>query len=133
MNRTLLAAARPLIIVFILFTAIFILAKDWFEKKDVDQDVLIAGNLLLFIVSMLSFLISKRSFGASNANVYVRSMYAGFMIRFFVLALAAFIYIMLAKKDVNKAALIGCAGLYVIYTAIETRTLLKLLKEKKNA
>jgi hypothetical protein len=121
-----------LILVFVLFTGLFILGKDWLEKKNVDQDVLIGGNLLLFIVSMLTLVLSKRSFASPNPQAFVRSMYAGFMIRFFVLALAAFIYIMITKKEVNKAGLIACAGLYIIYSGIETRTLVKMLRERKN-
>jgi hypothetical protein len=133
MNKTLLASTRPLTLVFVLFTAIFLVSSAWLEKKGVDQQVLLGGNLLLFVVSMFSYFLSHRSLRSANPQAFVRSMYAGFMIRFFVLALAAFIYIMISKKDVNKAGLIACAGLYIIYSIVETRSLVKLLKEKKNA
>jgi hypothetical protein len=46
--------------------------------------------------------------------------------------IAAFIYIMLAKKNVNKPALGVCAGLYIIYTVLETTRLTRLLRTKKN-
>jgi ATP/ADP translocase len=132
MNKNLLQSIRPLIIIFIILTAIFITAKSWLDKKGVDQDVLIAGNLILFIVSLAAFVITSKSLNNSNPNAFVRAMYGSFIIKFFLLAIAAFIYIMLAKKNVNKAALIACAGLYIVYTGIETRALINTLRQKKN-
>jgi len=46
---------------------------------------------------------------------------------------AAFAYIMMEKKNVNKPALIICMGLYLVYTFVEVSSLQKLLKQKKNA
>jgi apolipoprotein N-acyltransferase len=60
----------------------------------------------------------------------VRGMYGSFMIKFFICLVAAFVYMLLAKKNVNKAALIICMGLYIVYTAIEVSALQKLLKQK---
>lgn len=133
MNKNLFQFIRPLILVFVFLTAFFISAKDWLDKKGVSQDVLIGGNLILFIVSLAAFVITARALRSSNPQAFVRAMYGSFIIKFFVLAVAAFIYIMMAKKNVNKPALIACAGLYIIYTGIETRALMKLLKQKKDA
>lgn len=132
MNKNLLQSIRPLIFVFVFLTAFFISGKSWFEKKGVDQDVLIAGNLILFLVSLFAFLITNKALTSSNPQAFVRAMYSSFIIKFFVLAVTAFVYIMIAKKNVNKPALVVCAGLYIIYTGIETRTLMKMLKQKKN-
>jgi ACR3 family arsenite efflux pump ArsB len=132
MNKNLLQSIRPLILVFVFLTAFFISGKSWFEKKGVDQDVLIAGNLILFLVSLSAFLITNKALASSNPQAFVRAMYSSFIIKFFVLAITAFVYIMVAKKNVNKPALIACAGLYIIYTGIETSALMKMLKQKKN-
>ena len=133
MSRNLFQFIRPLIFVFVFLTAIFISAKDWLDKKGVSQDVLIGGNLILFIVSLVAFFITAKALRSANPQAFVRAMYGSFIIKFFVLAIAAFIYIMMAKKNVNKPALIACAGLYIIYTGMETRALMKLLKQKKDA
>jgi hypothetical protein len=133
MNKNLLRLARPLLLVFIFLTAFFFTGKSWLEKKGIDQDVLIVGNLILCVNSLLAFFITSRSFRSPNPNVFVRAMYGSFILKFFVVAIVAFIYIMWAGKNVNKTALIICAGLYVLYTVIETSALLKLLKQKKNA
>ena len=132
MNKNLLQSLRPLVIIFILLNAVFITAKSWLAKKGVDQEILIVGNLILFVVSLSAFLLTNKSLKSSNPNAFVRAMYGSFIIKFFVVAIAAFIYIMVAKKNVNKPALIACAGLYIIYTGLETRALMKTLRQKKN-
>jgi ACR3 family arsenite efflux pump ArsB len=132
MNKNLLQSIRPLVLVFIFLTAFFITSKSWLEKKEVDQDVLVIGNLILFLVSLSAFLLTNKALSSSNPQAFVRAMYGSFIIKFFVLAITAFVYIMVAKKNVNKPALVACAGLYIIYTGIETRALMKMLKQKKN-
>lgn len=133
MNNKPLAFIRPLIFVFTFIMAFSITGKSWLEKNGVDQLVLIGGNLLLFIVSLTAFFITFKALKSANPQAFVRAMYGSFMIKFFLIVVAAFIYIMIAKKEVNKPALVICGGLYIIYTAIETRALMKLLKQKKNA
>ncbi len=133
MNNKPLAFIRPLIFVFTFIMAFSITGKSWLEKNGVDQLVLIGGNLLLFVVSLTAFFITFKALKSANPQAFVRAMYGSFMIKFFLIVVAAFIYIMIAKKEVNKPALVICGGLYIIYTAIETRALMKLLKQKKNA
>jgi len=99
----------------------------------VDQSVLILGNLLLFVVTAFSFAVSYRGLKATNPHAFVRSVYGSVMIKFFVFAIAAFIYIQSAKAAVNKSGLFICMGLYLVYTFMEVSVLTKLLKNKKNA
>ena len=133
MNHNSLKLLRPMILIFIFLNAFFIIGKEWLVKKNIDQDVLIIGNLLLFFVSLLTFLLTYRSLKSSNPNAFVRAMYGGFIIKFFVVAIAAFVYIITTKKDVNKPALFSCMGLYIVYTFFEVNSLLRILKQKKNA
>ena len=133
MNRNSLQLLRPMLLVFILLNVFLITARQLIVKKGADQEVLVVGNLLLFVVSVVTFLITYRSLQSSNPNSFVRAMYGGFIIKFFAVAIAAFIYIMIVKKNVNKPALFACLLLYVVYTFIEVRTLLGVLKQKKNA
>ncbi len=133
MNQNSLKLLRPMILIFIFLNAFFLVGKDWLIKKNIDQDVLIIGNLLLFFVSLLTFLLTYRSLKSTNPNSFVRAMYGGFIIKFFVVAIAAFVYIIITKKDVNKPALFSCMGLYIVYTFFEVNSLLRILKQKKNA
>ena len=133
MTQNNLRPLRPMILVFVLLNALFLTGRSWLERKGVDQDVLIIGNFILFIVILISYLMTRRSLDAANPNVFVRAMYGSFIIKFFVFAIAAFVYIMLNRENVNKPALIACMGLYIIYTYFEVATLIRLLKQKKNA
>lgn len=133
MDRNNLKLLRPMMLVFIFLTAFIVAAPNVLTRWGFDKNVLLAGNLIVFGVSLLAFVISERAIKSPNPQAFVRAMYGSFIIRFFILALAAFIYIMVAKKQVNKPALIACMGLYVVYSVLEISALLKLLKQKKNA
>jgi hypothetical protein len=133
MNRNSFAPLRPMVLVFVIVNAIFILGRNKLTSFGIEQNVVIAGNLILFLVSLTSFVLTRKSLGSTNPNAFVRAMYGSFMIKFFVCAIAAFIYIMATKKNVNKPGLIACMGLYIVYTTMEVAALSKILKQKKNA
>ena len=133
MNKTFLQVIRPLLIVFVALTAFFITGKSWLQKQGIDPEVLIIGNLVIFAATIGALWVLMKGGASGNPQSFVRSMYGSFMIRFFVIILAAFIYIMTAKKNVNKPAIIACAGIYMVYSFIERSILLKLMKRKKDA
>lgn len=128
-----LSLARPLLIFFVVFSGFFVAGKNLLAKWGMDQNVAIIGNIIVFALVLVSFLLLVRSVRSSNPQAFVRAMYMSFLVKFFVLAIAAFVYIQITKKDVNKPALFACMGLYLVYTILEVRTLMKVLKEKKNA
>jgi uncharacterized membrane protein (UPF0182 family) len=132
MNRNSLAPLRLMILVFILLNAFFVAGKNILVKWGIDQSVVIIGNLVLFIISFISFWLSRRSLRSGNPNVFVRAVYANVMIKLFVCIVVAFIYFTSAKKNINKPGLFVCMGLYVVYTIIEVSSLTKLLRKKKN-
>ena len=133
MNQNSLRPLRPLLILFIIVSGFLVAGRSILAKGQIDQEVFLVGNLIVFATVISSFLLLKKATTSPNPQVFVRAMYGSFIIKFFVLALVAFIYIMDVKKNVNKPALFGCIGLYFIYTFLEISAILKLLKEKKNA
>lgn len=123
----------PIALLFVFLNSFFLLGKSFLIKQGVDPYVLIGGNLILFIATALSFYVSQRSLASPNPRSSVGSLYGSFMIKFFIIAISAFVYIMVAKKNLNKPALFICMGLYLVYTFVEVSSLQKLLKQKKNA
>jgi len=123
----------PLVIVFILLNGFFFGGKNFLERNGFDQSVLIIGNGILFLATLLSFFFARRGLTSHNAQAFVRSVYLSIMAKLFVCLIAALIYIALFRKGLNKPALFACMGLYLVYTFIEVSVLTKLLKEKKNA
>jgi hypothetical protein len=128
-------AARPLfpvILLFVLLNGFFISGRTLLEKWSIDREVLIVGNLILFVVTLLSFWLGQRGLRSGNVQAFIRSIYASFIVKFFIIAVAAFIYIIAVKKNVNRPALIACMCLYLVYTFLEVSILMKMAKEKKN-
>ena len=122
----------PVVLFFILLNAMLISGKNTLKKWETDQEVLIIGNAILFLVTLVSFLMLKRSFRHSNPNVFVRSVFGSFMIKLLVCIIAVFIYISVFRQDLNKPALFTCMALYLVYTIMEVAALMKLLKQKAN-
>lgn len=122
----------PLLGLFIAVTSFTNLFRDFLSGKGIDADVLVIGNVLIFLISLLSLYFHIKGFLDKNVQVFLRSVYGSLMIKMFGLAAIAAIYILVMKKEVNKPALFICMGLYVLYTIIEIRQVFNLLKEKKN-
>lgn len=122
----------PLLGLFIAVTSFANLFRDFLSGKGIDADVLVIGNSLIFLISLLSLYFHIKGFLDKNVQVFLRSVYGSLMIKMFGLAAIAAVYILVMKKEVNKPALFICMGLYILYTIIEIRQVFHLLKEKKN-
>jgi hypothetical protein len=122
----------PLLGLFIAVTSFANLFRGFLSGKGIDADVLVIGNTLIFLISLLSLYFHIKGFLDKNVQVFLRSVYGSLLIKMFGLAAIAAIYILVMKKEVNKPALFICMGLYVLYTIIEIRQVFHLLKEKKN-
>ena len=127
-NKTLF----PLILVFLGLSLLFFLLRLSFHDEPVDYRVLMGGNGLLFIVGIISSGMNTRAMKHQHTQGFLRLVYGAFIFKFFVLAIAAFVYIAIFKKMINKPALFGCLVLYFLYTFIEMRTVMKMSK-KPNA
>ena len=123
----------PVVLLFLILNAIFIAGRPTLERWNADQNVLIIGNALLFIITIVSFLLAQRGLRNENTHAFIRAIIGGIMIKLFVFAIAAFIYISIFKKEINKPALFTCMGLYLVYTFFEVSVLTKQLKHKANA
>ena len=122
----------PLIVLFVVLNSFFVTGRNFLERHDFDQSVLIIGNLILFAATLLSFFFAKRGLASSNPQAFVRSVYLSIMVKLFVCIIAALIYIFMFRDDLNKPALFTSMGLYLVYTFIEVSVLTKMLKGKKN-
>jgi hypothetical protein len=117
---------RPLVILYIISTALFIIFRPRLEAKNIDAVVVIVANLLLFTVTMLNLFFQYRNIDNPNPNAAIRGVIAGTFLKLFLLAAAVIIYLLAAgpRRSVN-AVFVGM-GLYVIYTWLEVRISLKL-------
>jgi hypothetical protein len=117
---------------FVALSFFFLTSTSLLNKWKADQSVLVGGNAIIFLVTLLSFVVTEKGIHHPNPNAFVRAVYGSFMIKFFLFIIAAFVYIFLYRKELNKPALFGCMGLFLVYTFMEVAALMKLLKEEKN-
>jgi len=122
----------PIILLFVILNALFIAFRKRWEIWGVDQEVLLVGNVFLFIITLVSYLISKKGLQHQNPHVFTRSVMGSIMVKMFLSIIAAFIYISIYKKQINKPALFICMGLYLVYTFLEVSVLTRMLRQKPN-
>ena len=121
----------PLLMFFVISNMFFITGRNMLARWGVDQNVLILGNVALFAITLISFLVTKRGLTNSNPHAFIRGVYSGIMLKLFLCIIAAGIYISIYRSGINKGAFFTLMGLYLVYTFIEISSLTKLLKEKK--
>lgn len=120
----------PILVVFILVNSMAVGLRAQWRDWNVDQDLLIAGNLFLFAVTAGSFLIAKKGLQHENPHAFVRAVFSSILIKLFITVIAAFIYISVYKKDLNKPAFFSLMALYLVYTFIEASVLSRMLRRK---
>jgi hypothetical protein len=91
------------------------MARNLLQQWEADQDVLLVGNAVLFLLTLVSFLLVRRSIDHLNPNVFVRSVFGSFMIKLFVCVIVVFLYVYTYRK-----------------AFMEVAALTKLLKRKTN-
>lgn len=131
MIRSKMRDFAPVFLLFIVLNGLFISGRGWLERWGADQQVLIAGNILLFLVTLFSFLLAKRGLANPNPNKFIQGVYSSILIKLFACMTAAVIYIASQKSNLNKPALFTCMGLYLVYTFLEVAVLMKMLRNNK--
>ena len=130
MNTNRLKSFTPILLIFIVLNALLLVFRSRFEEWNVDADVLLVANLLLFVITLISFMLAMRGLKNPNPNVFVRSVYSSMIIKLFAGMIAATIYISIYQKGLNKPALFGSMGLYLLYTFSEVAVLTRMLRQK---
>ena len=122
-----------IIVLFLIFTGLFLAGRSWMNQLGADTNVLIIGNSILFVATLLSFFLYNRALKNNQPHKFLKYIYGGMFLKMLICLVAAFIYIASLGKNVNKPAIFGCMILYFVYTFVEVSILLKLSKEQKNA
>jgi len=125
-------AFLPIVLLFVVLNGFFIVGRPMLERWGADQEILLIGNLLLFLITLMSFIIAERGLHDKNPHAFVRSAYSSIIIKLFICIIAAMIYIATYRKNLNKPALFTLMGLYLLYTFIEVSQLTKLLRKQPN-
>ena len=121
------------IILFILINAGAFIFKTFLHDHGFGIKFLLAANLLLFCLSMLAFVMQVKGLQSVNTNVFIRSVYASLLVKIFIVIIALAVYLFLTKGKINKPSVFTSMGLYILYTFIEVKQLMKISRRKTNA
>ena len=115
----------PIIIVFSFVSAMAVVFSAVLVKKGIDTNILIGGNIVLFLVTLLSYWFNRKAIFSGNTQAFLRNFYSGMFVKFFACLIAAFCYIYFAGKAVNIGALFSLMFLYMVYTIMEISGVLR--------
>ena len=119
-----------LIIVFSILNGVFVLLKSQLLGAGMHYTVLLAGNIVLAVITWLSYVMARKGLDAANNQVFVRMVYASTLSKLFLCLIGITIYVLVKRPDVSRATIFTLMFLYLVYTVVETLSLYKLLKRK---
>jgi hypothetical protein len=123
----------PMLILFVLTSLLIVALKQKLAEWNMDANVLLAGNGILFVATIISFLLYIKALRNPNVQVFLRMLYGSLLVKMVFCLTATLLYVFLAGKAVSKFAVIGCFVLYLLYTFTEVKILMGLSKLQKNA
>jgi len=126
-------AFMPLLIIFLVVSAISLSFQERLIAFKIDPTVLIVANLIIFAVVALSFYFYAKSLKSNRPAVFMKYIYGAMFMKMMVCAIVAVGYILANGKNVNKGAIFGGIFLYFLYTFVEVAAVMKLSKQNKNA
>lgn len=88
------------------------------------------SNGLLLLLTLLVFLLQKKSLQSSNPQRLVQAVMLGVLLKMVVVATTVLIYSRTAGKDMSKPSILAAMGFYMVYLLIEVISINKLNKRK---
>lgn len=123
----------PVIVLFLVTLVPCLLLADRMHGWGIDSTVVIAGSFILLLASSISLLLYQRAMQHANTMGFLRNTYSGLFFKLLFCAIAAIVYVLVAKDKLNKPALFTCMFLYLMYTFLEMRSLMQWNKARRNA
>jgi ACR3 family arsenite efflux pump ArsB len=122
----------PLFALLVAVNAIAVIFRKGLEHIGYDINVLLLGNLLICIITAISFVMLYRGMRATDSFSFLRSVYGSFVIKLILVAGIVFGYAFVFRSGINKMSLFTCMFLYLIYTFLEMQALMRVFRKRKN-
>jgi len=122
-----------LAIIFVVISCALFLSRGFLDSHGIATTVLLAGNTILFMVTIASQWLYQRALAHPKTTGFLKNTYGSILLRLFVCMIAIIAYMLSAGKDVNKPAIGGCVFLYFLYTLVEMSNLRQWNKSRRDA
>jgi hypothetical protein len=123
----------PVIILFILINALEFIFRDFLHSQGFAIRFLLIANLILFCLSLLGFFVQLKGLESSNINGFIRGVYSSLLLKIFIVIIILSIYLFANDGKINKPSLFTAMVLYILYTSIEVKQLMKISRTKPDA
>ena len=120
---------QPVVVLFVVVNVICGILFRWLPSVGMDPIVLLAGNLLVFVLTLLSCYLMKNGLTATSTTGFLSSVYGSFIMKLFFVGLVVVVYVKLSGDQMNVPAVFTSMVLYLLYTFIEVKGLLLLVKK----
>lgn len=88
------------------------------------------GNVLLAASTAVSYYFGRQGMKTKSGHAFVRGVYLSTFAKLMICALAILIYVAFFREHVTKGTIILFFLLYILYTVLETISLMKVAKLK---
>jgi len=122
-------ALRPILILFVAVNLIGITFYSNLATIGLDSDVFLVGNLFVCAITVLSFWMLLRGMKARTTAGFLSSVYSSFLIKLVISGLLVVAYAKLKGAAMNTPAVFSSLFLYLLYTFLEVRGLLALIRK----
>jgi hypothetical protein len=121
----------PLLTLFVIVNILIFTATSFWQKHNVDINVLIGANLLFLILAIVVFFMQKSALKNTNPNAFIRSIIGGTMVKMFGTVIAVLVYVLQVGNGYSKNAVFASLLLYLIYLAVDVICMGKIVRNNK--
>ena len=110
-------------ITFALLSILFFIVHSFFP--DYSFISLECGNLLMFILTVLAYILVNPKIG-SRPQKFINGILSASILKMSVCMVSFLTFVLLNRENLHKPTIFLLLGTYIIYTAIETKLLIKM-------
>ena len=122
-------ALRPIIIFFAAVNIVTASLYSTLSKMGFDADVFLVGNLFICLLTLVSFWMMHNGLQSKSTAGFMSSVYGSFIIKLVLAALVVVAYAQWKGNAMNTPALLFSMFTYLVYTYLEVKGLLALVKK----
>lgn len=120
---------NPIILLFALLSAFLLTSRNFLSNNNIDTDLLIISNIILFGISYFTLMLQKKSMTHQNPNVFFRMVMGSMLTKMIVCVIAVIVYANYVGNNLNKGGIFISLFMYLVYLFTEVAYILKLNKK----